>query len=300
MQCIIFSFNRASQLDTLLNSIRLYLGRISPEIHVVYNTSEDFYEEGYRMLEGMYPEVKFLRETNTGKHTFFDKHEFWYWRNYYNYFKYPAKVKGGSFKSDVHHILDSSKSKEVFFLTDDSVFINEPFIPQEMPRLIQENPSQVMFSFRHGLNQLDAPAHSVQKHGTYNHYQVVKGHAPHWVFKFSIDGHVYDKHFIRGLLAKNYYYNPNSLEAFINTYSTNKNYFGNIYFNNTNSLLGFELNRVQSFNVNNHLDFSTQKLNAHFMEGYKLTYLYDVVNDFRPMLTGLQFAKSNDNFQIKL
>ncbi len=299
MQCIIFSFNRASQLDTLLNSIRVYLGKLPLDIHVVYNSSEDFYEEGYRLLFNLYPEVNFKKEKSTGKSSFPGKSEFFYWRNYFNFLKYPPKVKGGSFKSDVNRILDASDAKRVFFLTDDSVFVREPDLPGEVTQTVLSNPAHAMFSFRHGLNQLDAPPESVVKHTRYSHYRVTKGHAPHWVFKFSIDGHVYDKQFIRRLSAKNYYYNPNSLEAFINTYSTNKNYFSNLYFNNENSLLGFELNRVQSFNVNNHLDFSTHKLNTHFMEGYKLTYLYDVVTDFRPLLTGLKFANGNENFQIK-
>lgn len=157
-----------------------------------------------------------------------------------------------------------------------------------------------MFSFRHGLNQADAPKASLFRFENYMHYKVVKTDSPHWTYKFSVDGHVYSRDFIQQLSNKIHYSNPNSFEAFVNTYCVKKDYFNNIYFNPANTLVGFELNRVQSFTENNNLNFSTEKLNRYFIDGFKLKYIHNVVNDFRPVLNSLSFSKNSESFQIKL
>lgn len=300
MHCIIFSFNRACQLNTLLESIRNFFKRISVKINVVYNSSDEYYEEGYALLKNKFTEVNFVKEKVSNQSKLFYRKEYVYWRNYYNFFKYPAKNKGSSFQSNVRDLLHSDSSALLFFLTDDSVFVGEPFLTSEVIESIANLPSKSMFSFRHGLNLSDSPKESLLEFDSYAHYKVNKSHSPHWTYKFSVDGHIYDKEIIKKISSKISYSSPNSFEAFLNTYSVKNNYFENIFFNKSNSLVGFELNRVQSFNENNNLNFSTERLNSYFLSGYQLKYLYNDVTDFRPVLAGLEFAKNGDIFQIKL
>ncbi len=300
MQCIIFSFNRACQLNTLLESARNYIKNIDVQLNVVYNSSDDFYEQGYTLLRKNYPDVQFIKETISNTSKFLSDGEYGYWRNYYNFFKYPARVKGSSFKQNVSDILHSGNEDLVFFLTDDSVFTSEPFIDPEVSQILKKSPADSMFSFRHGLNLADTPKESLYHAGNYIHYEVMQKDSPHWTYKFSVDGHVYSREFIKKMSDKILYSNPNSFEAFLNTYAVKNNYFKNIYFNTSTTLVGFELNRVQSFSDNNNLNFSTEKLNSYFINGYTLNYIHDVINDFRPVLTSLQFSKLSDNFTIKL
>ena len=299
MHCIIFSFNRACQLNALLESMRRFLKNIHLEINVVYNSSDDFYEEGYAIVKSLYPEVTFIKEEANYEFRFLLKKEYGYWRNYYNFFKYPAKNKKGSFKKNVNELIEANDSDLLFFLTDDSLFIGEPFISSDVTENIVKNPSQSMFSFRHGLNLAGRPKESLLEFDKYAHYKVDRTHSPHWKYKFSVDGHIYNREFIKNISSKIFYYNPNSFESFLNTYSEMRNYFENIYFNKGNSLVGFELNRVQSFCNNNNLNYSPNKLNSYFLRGYKLKYLFDMVNDFRPGLQGLEFRKNDDMFQIR-
>ena len=55
IQIIIFSFNRAMQLDALLNSIEKFIGKdLCDRISVIYNTSSVDFERGYSILKERY------------------------------------------------------------------------------------------------------------------------------------------------------------------------------------------------------------------------------------------------------
>jgi hypothetical protein len=269
-------------------------------LNVVYNTSDDFYEEGYTILRNKFSEVVFVKEKDDYRASFLFKEELFHWRNYFNRLMYASGQKGTSFKRNVKDILHSYDCPLVFFLTDDSVFVGDPFVAPEVRESIVAFPSSTMFSFRHGFNLSDRPRRNLFECGSYAHYRFDKRDSPHWTFKFSVDGHIYDREFVKKLSSKISYSNPNSFEAFLNTYSEKKNLFENILFNKCSSLVGFELNQVQRFSSNHSLNFSAEKLNDYFLKGYSLKYLYEKNTDFRPVLDGLEFANEKDFLQVEL
>ena len=54
LQIIIFSFNRAMQLDTLLRSVYKHFKFDNYQVGVLYNTSNRDFEKGYDLLKGKY------------------------------------------------------------------------------------------------------------------------------------------------------------------------------------------------------------------------------------------------------
>ena len=54
IQIIIFSFNRALQLDTLLRSLVMHWKSPDYCVDIIYNSSDDFFQNGYDILIGKY------------------------------------------------------------------------------------------------------------------------------------------------------------------------------------------------------------------------------------------------------
>jgi len=90
LKIIIFSKDRAAQLELLLRSIKYNL-KIPYEIVVQYTTSNDDYEKGYKICKDSY-EIKLIKESN--------------------------------FKKTLIGIMDNTNTN-FMFLVDDNVFINE-------------------------------------------------------------------------------------------------------------------------------------------------------------------------------
>lgn len=51
LQIVIFSYNRALQLEALLYSIKNYWNNIDYSLDIIYNSSNDLYQSGYNLLE---------------------------------------------------------------------------------------------------------------------------------------------------------------------------------------------------------------------------------------------------------
>lgn len=64
IECIIFSCDRAMQLENLLTSIKLCCNDLFDQITVLYNTTTEEFELGYNLLKSRYQHVRFIKETN--------------------------------------------------------------------------------------------------------------------------------------------------------------------------------------------------------------------------------------------
>lgn len=58
---IIFSFNRALQLEALLSSIQCHWQKTNYKLSVLYNTSGDDFQKGYDILQKEYPAYEFIK-----------------------------------------------------------------------------------------------------------------------------------------------------------------------------------------------------------------------------------------------
>jgi hypothetical protein len=192
------------------------------------------------------------------------------------------------------------------FLTDDSLFTRPVRIDAARLALITtDNTGMYSLSLRHGLTFRPCPPDVAPFQADGYVWQVRPGVAGlgQWTWRFSVDGHVYPRRFLLPILRRLHYANPNSLEGFVNEYvqHVRPDLFRNLLFDAEPGLVGFILNKVQTYNANRSFDVSPTYLNEKLLEGYALTYQYNLpVTDFQPDLTAICLTHSHTHDQLIL
>lgn len=165
---IIFSKNRACQLELLLRSLNI-------PVTVLYTYDQDF-RSGYELLIKMYPDVKFILETD--------------------------------FKAQVTEYIKTRPEKYVMFLVDDDVMI-EPF--QEYCPEFEEfkrNQNIICLSLRLAPYYQGAPAF---KDNTWEW----RGLKHDWGYPMSVSAHIFRKQDILPNMINGSFNMPNDLEALL-------------------------------------------------------------------------------------
>lgn len=185
---IIWSKDRAAQLNLLLESIRTYMPNVF-NIHVIFTSSSEIYDEGYAewmaySLDVMRGNIRVIRETDFRANTM------------------EAIVKSDRF---------------VCFSTDDTVLIRPAeFKPKYMDGV-------ATFSLRLGFNTIEQDIHAGTKQPPLNLYED-EGETISWLFSnyhphhnygypFGLDMHVYHKKDIYDLTRYMPFNNTNQLET---------------------------------------------------------------------------------------
>jgi len=296
MNIIVFSYNRALQLQAFLVSFYRHFSATALEVNVIYNSGGGDYETAYQQLITDFPQVRFTRRHKIKRIS--PKYFFTYKKNIYRYFKHPnLRNHLTNFKELLEGIITASPFGTVTFFTDDSIFHRDIAIDAGIIREVENDATHnLVYSLRHGKNIAPQPL-ALHRYDDANlSWEVSKNKSglEHWTHTFSIDGHVYPRQLILPALKKLNYVNPNSLEGFVNDYLVKERpkTCRKLIFPEESVLIGFELNKVQTFANNNNLNFSTEFLNKKFMEGFMLRYVFDEanINDFRPHLDGISFV----------
>lgn len=193
IQTIIFSKNRAAQLDLLLRSIGCRASDVFNPIYVLYTATEKDYLKGYEICEQEHPEAIFNNE-----------------RDYFGH---------SAFQHQVETLLSHGKTDNVVFLCDDDIVLR-PFLEDPTPeKILQENNSVICVSLRLGLNTTYCyPLRKEQKTPLVS--LVIKDSwmwnwrngDGDWGYPGSLDGHIFRRNMLRTLLAGCEYKNPNELE----------------------------------------------------------------------------------------
>ena len=145
---IIFSYNRAMQLDALLRSLFRHC-EIQVHVVVLYRCTDDF-KGGYELLKTRWNQVEFREEralSEGERRPAFP----WTFANLKRFvrYKYLRQVKS-DFRPLLIEVLRCAPDEYVAFLTDDSIFV-EPFgLPPTVAARISAAPREVSFSFRLG------------------------------------------------------------------------------------------------------------------------------------------------------
>jgi hypothetical protein len=288
MTLLIFSFNRALQLQTLLKSLVACLHvEGGYEVHVLYAASDDTYQQGYEQVQLNYPYIQFHRE---------DQQRSWarpgitgYWKNLYRYLTHSDLRRTSNFKALTEKIIAESRHEGILFLTDDSLFTRPVYLDNaRLDAVLTDAEYRTVYSLRHGLTlQPTPPDINIHVSGAYYWCVTTEKTWGHWTWRFSVDGHLYNRHALLPILQRLNYANPNSLEGFVNAYISHVRpaMFSNLLFEKTPSLVGFILNKVQTYNRNQSFDVAPELLNQRLLAGYSLTYQYaEPVTDFQPNL----------------
>lgn len=272
---IIYSFNRALQLDTLIRSINRYLRGCSYVINVIYNSTSSELEQGYEYLKKSYPNnwnVNFLKETRGGFKGY-SFSEYCCVKNLKTLFKNKS-VRNP--KSDFRQLnisaIRNTNSRYVVFFTDDSVMIKDCFINDNIMSFIDANPMQNSYSMRQGLN-VDDGFFAGCKKGDYLYWNYNQHpFESHWGYHFSVDGHIYSKQVADYLMRKIIFANPNTMEGPIAMFAKQHNLLQNGMSNTSTCLLAFPLNEVNNEVANYAQNISCEMLNEKLLSGYQLNY----------------------------
>ncbi|WP_375448111.1 hypothetical protein [uncultured Fibrella sp.] len=293
MTLLIFSYNRALQLQTLLSSLLAYLQVDAPySIHVLYAADNDDYQAGYEQVVRAYPQIQFHRERRQHKWA-------WplvtrYWKNLYRYLTHSSLRRTTNFKSLTEQIIANSPHEGVLFLTDDSLFTRPVLIDRvRLNTVLGDSLHRYTLSLRHGLSLRPLPI-NIEADKTGGHVWRIEPNLVdlgHWTWRFSVDGHLYTRQALLPVLRRLNYANPNSLEGFVNEYisTVQPHLYSTLFFDAQPSLVGFILNKVQTYNGNRSFDIAPAYLNAKMLAGYQLRYHYqEPVTDFQPELEAVE------------
>lgn len=183
MITIIFSKNRAMQLQLLLHSIKENNNE-DLNIHVLYDCSDERHEKSYEVLAKEYPYVYFHKQSN--------------------------------FKQDLLDLI--SHEMYILFLCDDAVMTNK-FDTNEIIEALNYHPEALGFSLRLGANTTEC--YSLNCHQNVPHSTKIKddilmfswiGAQADWSYPLEISSSLYRTKDILPTIANMNSNNPNELE----------------------------------------------------------------------------------------
>jgi hypothetical protein len=303
IQTVIFSFNQALQLDALLSSLLKEWKAPSCRIDVIYNSSNDFFQQGYnRLIEKFSSDIRISFRKEQQKADKYGLLEFCSSiQNLRNYIKRPCIRKPKTnFRSELIRLLENSSSKIIMFLTDDSCFIRPVNIKTEIINFVENNPEKANFSLRIG-KYMNTPPSNIASDGEYlswNYFDCDK--TTNWGYVFSVDGHLYDKKYVLKSFKRLIFLNPNTLEGAVVRYARAKKWFGKGMSNEYASLLSFPINMVQTISNNESLGVSVDFLNEKYLEGYGLEYpVPDNIVAFQQYPSCLTLRRGNEIVKYK-
>lgn len=276
IQIIIFSFNRAIQLDTLLTSILKHWKAPSQyELNIIYNTTSIPFQKGYDKLKdkmSIYPFIHFYRENEQKP----DKVNPLLLLNYFNFmqwYKFPiVRHPKTNFKSLTLSLIETSDAALVMFLTDDSMFIHNVEIDQRDIDWILSNPKHNQISLRVGTGMDDKNVH-YKKENNYLSWNFGKERfLSNWGYRFSVDAHIYSKKTILKLFKRNIFVNPNTLEGPVCCDAIRSKWLENGRGPIKPAILSYPINMVQTVISNETLGISVEFLNDYYLKGYTMYY----------------------------
>ena len=273
LQIVVFSFNRAMQLDTLLTSLVEKWKSPSYELYVLYNTSNSFFEKGYDLVKQRFSDypIEFHKESIVP-----DKYslsELCNIRNLYHYIKYKhvRNVKS-DFRSKLISLLKSNLSTEIMFLTDDAMFIREVHISQGTLLWLRQKPYDRQLSLRLSL-EMSSQEVRINKQNEeifWNFYDNSDKNS--WGYPFSVDAHIYSKALVIDLFSKYIFTSPNTLEGYICKQIQRKRLLSEGCCYSQTHLLSYPINMVQTFSDNETLGVSNEMMNGWYLDGYTMKY----------------------------
>ena len=282
---VIFSYDRAMQLDYLFKSIGKFDRNFFLDISVIYRCSSTDFQNGYDILIKKYSHISWYKESDSecllGVNFSVN-----FIRNYLWLIKQGIlHLNTSNFRSLLIKVISDKPYKNVMFLTDDSVFYCDIFLNKKILDKIAEKPHSTSYSLRHGANISGGIFRRIDNYIFFKSQCLHSN--PDWSYPFSVDGHIYDVKLLKRIFSIIYFNSPNTLEANVAFYSVKNSLFKNSYANNKSCLLGFELNKVQNVYNNNNLNISNKKLNIFYLLGYRLDIVYSLAAKhlFRPIVS---------------
>lgn len=270
---VIFSYNRALQLDYLLKSIFEKFKSVDFQIAVIYHT-DGSHELGYEKLNNKYKNYSnIFFYKRKPKYFNFNRSSFSSLRNFKKSINYSFlfNKKCDDFKELLESILDKTNAEFVMFNTDDGVYFDKVNIEEHVYEFIRKNPLQASFRLYLGTNIFGLPEYvKVEKNICLWNY-FTPDIFNHWTCMFSVDGTIYHTKGLLEVLNKVEYHNPITLEANVYDYSKSKKLFSLGASPFKSNLVCTKLNRVSVDSFNPTISIDVDFLNEKYLENYKLS-----------------------------
>ena len=245
---IIFSKDRAMQLDLLLESILLNFNVENYKINILYKASNDDFQKGYDLVINKYTQFNFKKEE--------------------------------SFKNDVLSLFDGSQYT-TFFTDDDIIYKSFKLNNDELHNIFMLTNANC-FSLRLGLNTVNCYTmqrlNKLNKYDTHSFYFDINLIEPviswkvndgtnDYAYPMSLDGHIFKTEYIKSLCEVLEYSNPNLFEVFLSNF-TRPEMIISSYENS--KLVNTPINRVQeTFQNLSGMKYknSVEDLNEMYLDG---------------------------------
>jgi hypothetical protein len=231
IDCIIFSKNRACQLDLLLRSIRLYTKCL--QLKVIYTFSDSFFQAGYEKLKQKFTEVEWILEQ-------------------------------GQFKQEV---IKNIVQLHVMFLVDDVVFIDN--FSEESNEFEEFKHSNEILTLSLRLSPKISYCYAFDSSSSIPNFVgrkwSWKNAQGDWGYPMSLDGNIFRSNDIRSI-DKLPFTCPNEFEGMLGWLDTvNEKPF--VICFQQQKVVGMPLNKVQNSIPNRSMEISVDFLNKQFLDG---------------------------------
>lgn len=289
---IIFSFNRAMQLDYFLAS-GLERLKFPTETVVIYHTTGD-HAKGYKKLIEKYRKYSHIRfvERTPNKLTPYLKVRL-------SRKQKAAHLKGDNFKPLMEQIMRESTHDFVMFNTDDGLWIENVHITEDIFSLMKNNPSSVSYRMYIGDNLEELPTFVQKWNGYYLWDYYAESRSTHWTYPFAIDGTLYNRKFLLSILCNIWYSGPVDLEVLTVNYVKKNTLLGIGISPLRAVLIGTVINRVSTTSFNPVVHVGVDDLNSYFLQGYTLSYeLPKLLNKVHYVPEKIFIIRDNENLLI--
>jgi hypothetical protein len=271
---IIFSFNRAIQLDLLLKSIITRFKLPDYKITIIYHATGK-HDVGYKKIISKYEKflnISFLEREkricniNSYCHTFYSL------KNIIRFFahSYLLNRNSDNFKSLLENSLKTTDCEYVMFNTDDGYYYDDVIISDKIFSMIKAKPLYTSYRLYVGENLDEFPDYIRRENEYYiwNYYDSIP--ITHWTYPFAVDGTVYYTRSILDIIEKVPYHNPITLEGYVVNFVKEKKLLKVGISPIKSSLVCTKLNRVSTSSFNPTINISPDFLNGKYLDGYEL------------------------------
>jgi len=250
IDCIIYTKDRACQLNLLLRSIRDKFLNVGT-VYIIYDHSTEEYAKGY--------ERALMRE---------------------QYDLSMVSMREGNFQQDTTNIIENMQTPHFLGLCDDDCFIKEVDCSDIIHRLSEPGTSAV--SLKGGLNIIgNYPGRLASLPGflsvdpylkwNWREYSTEKPDID-WGYPTCVNSYIFDRHYFLGLIRHFAFQYPPNLEGGLNTV---RHLFKPIMYSFKESvLLNIVANRIQTLSPNPFATthhYGIEELNNRFLDGERIS-----------------------------
>jgi hypothetical protein len=276
---VVFSFNRAMQLDCLLRTTIERLKYENCIIKVIFHAAGN-HVSGYKTLIEKfknYTKIKFI--ALEPKNSFWtDKLPLLFRnRNLWRYCKHKFLRKPlDNFKQLTESIIKDSECEFCMFLTDDGYFYKDVIVPEIVFDKIKQNPFQVSYRMYIGKNLSDCPKGLEIEDNLFRWDYYDSKMKENWAYPFSVDVTIYHSIALLRILQPVFYHTPTTLESFVVTHCRTRKLLSIGYSPLESNYLGLIINRVSTIGNNLAGNINIETLNSKYIEGYTLDYEFPI------------------------